>query len=158
MGTVIRQLKPDDRDAIQEMLTECGAFNDEEVLVGLEVFDEGVAGGVDGPYPHFGVIRDASLCGYVCVGSTPLTDATWHLYWICVHPEAQRHGYGKALLEYAEEFVRTRGGARLVIETGGSPDYAGQRNFYERNGYREVGRIPDFYQAGDDGVIYWKHL
>ena len=46
----------------------------------------------------------------------------------------------------------------LVIETGGRPDYAGQRCFYETQGYVEVGRIPDFYRAGDDGVIYWKRL
>lgn len=155
---MIRKLCPSDRDAIHDMLAACGAFNEQEVRVGLEVFDEGVAGGLDGPYPHFGIMREGVLRGYVCVGSTPLTDATWHLYWICVHPEAQRHGYGRALLEYAEEFVRTRGGARMVLETGGRPDYAGQRTFYVRHGYTEVGRIPDFYQAGDDGVIYWKHL
>lgn len=59
---------------------------------------------------------------------------------------------------HAEEFVRSRGGAMLVIETGGRPDYAGQRCFYEKHGYAEVGRIPDFYKAGDDGIIYWKRL
>ena len=155
---MIRELTPEDREAIRGMLTDCGAFSDEEVEVGLEVFDDGVAGGMDGPYPHFGLIEDGTLCGYVCVGSTPLTAATWHLYWICVHPDAQRHGCGRALLEHAEEFVRSRGGDMMVIETGGRPDYAGQRNFYERNGYKEVGRIPDFYKAGDDGVIYWRRL
>ncbi len=155
---MIRELTVQDREAVRSMLAACGAFSEDELRVGLEVFDDGVAGGLKGPYPHFALIQDDELCGYVCVGSTPLTQATWHLYWICVHPQVQRQGCGRALLAHAEEFVRIRGGANLVIDTGGRPDYAGQRRFYEKHGYVAVGRIPDFYRAGDDCVIYWKRL
>lgn len=155
---MIRELTVQDREAVRSMLAACGTFSEDELRVGLEVFDDGVAGGLKGPYPHFALIQDDELCGYVCVGSTPLTQATWHLYWICVHPQVQRQGCGRALLAHAEEFVRIRGGANLVIDTGGRPDYAGQRRFYEKHGYVAVGRIPDFYRAGDDCVIYWKRL
>jgi hypothetical protein len=30
------------------------------------------------------------------------------------------------------------------------------RRFYETHGYREAGRIPDFYAPGDDRVIFLK--
>ena len=84
-----------------------------------EVIDDGLRGGVDGDYP---LLRRSSMemCRPTsCVGKTPLTRGTWHEYWICVHPEAQRKGVGQALQAHAENFVRSRGGERLVLETSG---------------------------------------
>jgi ribosomal protein S18 acetylase RimI-like enzyme len=149
MGMLIRDLRPDDRDAVREALTTCGAFNEEEVTVAIELFD-------DGTYPHFGVELEGRIRGYVCMVKTTLTRSTWHLYWICVHPIAQRRGLGRALEAYAVRFARERGGERLVIETSGRPDYEGARAFYRQAGYREAGRIPDYYAAGDDCIYYYR--
>ena len=44
------------------------------------------------------------------------------------------------------------------METSGRPSYEGARVFYEREGYRETARVPDFYGSGDDKVIYVKRL
>jgi ribosomal protein S18 acetylase RimI-like enzyme len=96
--------------------------------------------------------------GYVCAGSTPLTASTWHLNWICVHPEAAGRGLVRALQERLEELVRARGGRRVVVETSGRADYARARRFYEAAGYRRAGEIPDFYADGDSCVFYWKSL
>ena len=86
MGVKIRELQPGDRAAVREALVACGAFTDEEVRVALEVLDAGLTGGPDGDYPMFAAEVDGRFAGYVCVGPTPLTHSTWHLYWICVHP------------------------------------------------------------------------
>jgi ribosomal protein S18 acetylase RimI-like enzyme len=158
MGIIIRQLLETDRDAVHEALTASEVFNEEEVRVALEVLDEGLAGGLEGGYPAFTGLMDDQIGGYVCVGKTPLTAATWHLYWICVHPRAQRTGLGRALQLHAEEFVRSRGGERLVLETSGQPSYQRARRFYEKGGFREAGRIRDFYKANDDCIIYCKEL
>jgi SET domain-containing protein len=45
-----------------------------------------------------------------------------------------------------------------VLETSGRADYARARRFYERAGYRTVGRITDFYKPGDDCVFYCESL
>ena len=158
MGVRIRQLVAEDRPAIQEMLQACGAFSQEEVRVALEVLDAGAAGGLDGDYPLFAAEVNGLVRGYVCVGMTPLTSGTWHLYWICVHPSAEAQGVGRALQAHAEAFVRSRGGERLVLETSGRADYARARRFYQRAGYQAVGRIADFYKAGDDCVVFCKSL
>jgi uncharacterized protein len=154
MGVTIRSLAAADREAIREMLEACGAFTREEVAVALEVFDEGLAG----EYSLFGAEAGGVLSGYVCAGKTPLTRSTWHVYWICVHPKAQRAGIGRALQRYVEDFIRAQGGERIALETSGRAGYAGTRLFYERAGYRAAGRIPDFYQPGDDCVMYCKDL
>lgn len=124
----------------------------------MEVLDDGLAGGVDGDYPLFAAELKGKVRGYICVGKTPLTRGTWHEYWICVHPAAQRHGVGQGLQAHAENFVRSRGGERLVLETSGRPAYARTRRFYRKSGYRAVGRITDFYSPGDDCVVLCKVL
>jgi ribosomal protein S18 acetylase RimI-like enzyme len=155
---LIRELHSQDRDAVHEVLIACDAFTGEEVQVALEVLEAGLVGGLSGEYPHFVAEVEQRVCAYVCVGKTPLTVSTWHLYWICVHPAVQGRGVGQELLSHVEKFVRTCNGERLVVETSGQPSYARTRRFYQKAGYREVGCIPDFYKSGDDCVLYCKTL
>jgi ribosomal protein S18 acetylase RimI-like enzyme len=158
LGVIVREARPADRDEIGEALISCGAFTEEEVRVALEILNIGILGGLAGDYPVFAAEVHGAVGGYVCVGSTPLTAATWHLFWICIHPSMQRQGVGRALQEYVESFVRSRGGERLVLETSGKASYQRARNFYQAAGYLEVGRIRDFYRHGDDCVMYCKTL
>lgn len=158
MGLTLRALTAADRDPVAAMLSSCLAFTEEEIRVALDVFDDALAGGLEAGYALLGADVDGQLAGYACGGSTPLTESTWHLYWICVRPAAQGAGAGRALLSAFEALVRSRGGERVVVETSGREDYARARRFYEREGYREVGRIPDFYRTGDDCVLYCKGL
>ncbi len=152
MGMTIRQLQPSDRDTVFEMLNACEAFSTREVEVALEVLDAGFAG----EYDLFAAELDGHVRGYAAIGQTPMTHSTWHLYWICVHPSAQRRGLGRALQARAEEFIGERGGERMVLETSGRPGYEGQRRFYEQAGYACVGHIRDYYKAGDDCIFYCK--
>ena len=46
----------------------------------------------------------------------------------------------------------------VLIETSSRDDYSQTRNFYTACGYREAARVPDFYDAGDDRVIYVKQF
>lgn len=46
----------------------------------------------------------------------------------------------------------------LLIETSGLAGFEAQRGFYRRCGYKEEARIRDFYQAGDDKVVFRKVL
>ena len=155
MGVSIRPLRPGDRAAAAAALQASRAFSEEEVSVALEMIDAGLAS-ADYVLPAAEI--DGEVCGYACIGRTPLTRSTWHLYWICVHPRAQRQGAGQALQLHIDEFVRARGGERLVVETSGRPDYEGQRRFYETMGYQAAGRIYDYYKPGDDCILYCKVL
>jgi ribosomal protein S18 acetylase RimI-like enzyme len=149
---IVRALAATDHDEVHEILRACGVFTDEEVRHALEM-----AGAPD-DYAGFAAEVAGAVRGFVCIGPTPLTATTWHLYWIGVHPGAQRAGVGRALQAHAERVVRERGGERLVLETSGRPDYARARHFYEEAGYVKVGRIEDYYKPGDPCVIFCKTL
>ncbi len=87
-----------------------------------------------------------------------LTEGTWNLYLIAIHSDRQGQGRGAALLRYVEEDLRARGERLLLVETSGLPDFEYQRAFYRKCGYDEEARIRDFYQAGEDKVVFRKAL
>jgi ribosomal protein S18 acetylase RimI-like enzyme len=154
MVPLIRGLDTADREAVADALTRCGAFNETEISVALELFDAGASAG----YSLFGAEVNGRIAGYVCIGTAALTESSWYVYWLCVHPAAQRRGIARALQDRIERFVWSRGGRRLVVETSGRPDYDPAHRFYQRAGYVKAGVIQDFYRAGDDLVIYVKPL
>jgi len=153
-----------DRGALESLLRATAVFSDPEIAVGLEVFDADdpdyrfVAAYATGTAPARGAASDArdardALLGYACFGPTPGTDRGFDLYWIAVHPSAQRTGVGSALLGAAETAMVAERARLIVIETSSRADYAPTRAFYLRHGYAEVARVAGYYAAGDDRVI-----
>ena len=153
---MIRPPTPADLPALEDALRACGAFSEEEVTVALEILSHSLDRPVD--YTTFVHTPDERPSGYITLGRTPLTAATWHLYWLCVHPAHQRRGVAGSLVTHAEHALYAAGGRVIVVETSGRADYDVPRRFYSRAGYAVVGRIPDFYKPGDDCVLYHKHL
>lgn len=153
-----RALDSRDRLAIRRLLHRVRNFSAAEIDVALELVDEWLANGESSDYICW-VIEDArEVCGYVCIGPTPLTDGTFDLYWIAVDPAAQGRGYGQQLTRLAEHEARARGGRLLLIETASHDTYAPTVRFYERAGYELVSRIADFYKTGDDKLTFAKRL
>ena len=151
-------LAPTHRSALEEIVRATGAFRDAEIDVALEVFDDAMVEGQD-DYIMLGAFdRNARLVGYACYGATPCTVATWDLYWIAVHPDAQQSGIGTLLLNAVERDLQEKRAALLVIETSSKGNYAATRAFYAARGYADVARVPNFYDEGDDRVIYTKRL
>ena len=101
---------------------------------------------------------DPDLVGVAYCAPERLTDGTWNLYLIAVHPDVQRQGHGAALVGAVERRVKEADGRVLLIETSGLGSFAGQRSFYQGLGYREEARIHDFYRVGEDKVVFWKAL
>jgi ribosomal protein S18 acetylase RimI-like enzyme len=157
----IRPLAPRDRSRILEIVTATGNFTPVEIDTAMEVVDEALA---DPAFPR-GEYRayvaeddDGRVAGYEVHGPTPLTEGTYDLYWIAVDPAAQGGGFGRALLAFAEDDVRSTGGRLLLIETSSQESYGATIRFYEKRGYPLVARIKGFYRPGDDKLIFAKEL
>ena len=85
-----------------------------------------------------------------------MTDQTWNLQLIAVHPNHQGQEHGGKLLCHVEEMLKAHGGRMLLVETLASFDLA--QAFYRKYGYEEEARIRDFYATGDDKVVFRKVL
>lgn len=139
-----------DRDAIERILRATKAFREDEIVVALELIDADESEG----YRFVVAEVEGAIAGYACYGATPLTIGTWDLYWVAVDTAKQGRQIGRTLFDAAVEAVRVEGGRMLLIETGGKASYAATRNAYLAWGCVEVARVPDFYETGDDKVIY----
>jgi ribosomal protein S18 acetylase RimI-like enzyme len=155
---LLRPLAPVHRASVAGLLRATGVFREDEIAVALEVLDSFFSHpGQD--YTAVGAFTPGGkLLGYIVYGPTPCTLGTWDLYWMAVAPEVQGRGVGTALLQEVEGRLTRSNARQLVIETSSRPPYGPTRAFYVGRGYREVARIPDFYETDDDRVIYAKRF
>jgi ribosomal protein S18 acetylase RimI-like enzyme len=148
-----------DREQIKAILMQTGFFSVGEIEVAMELVDIYLTKPEQKDYlVHVAESTDTQICGYICFGPTPLTSGTYDLYWIAVHPEFQKQGVGKRLLTFLEQEIAHRQGRLIIIETSSQKKYAATQAFYLRNGYQLTAQISDFYQPGDDRMIYTKYI
>lgn len=146
-----------DVDAVRALVDATGAFRPDEVDVAAELVQTALREGPSAGY-HFlfpGAPDDSEPPNaYICYGEIPCTVRRYDLYWIAVHPGRQQQGIGRALLREALKRMAARGGRRCFVQTSGRPDYAATRRFYEKNGATPAARVTDYYDDGDDLLIY----
>lgn len=87
-----------------------------------------------------------------------MTSGTWNLLAIGVLPSRQGQDFGAQMMNYLESLLTASGERVLLVETMGTPELAATREFYSKVGYEEHARVREFYEAGADKVIFWKHL
>jgi ribosomal protein S18 acetylase RimI-like enzyme len=159
---VIRPLSSSDREVVLELLRSTGSFSDSEVAIASELIDTVVSNPRQVDYHAF--VADSErrpgplVSGMLIIGPTPATAGTWDLYWIAAHPAHYGSGVGRQLAQFAEDYVRQRGGYLLIAETSGQPGYARARAFYLKQDYVELARIADYYKPADDLVVFGKRL
>ena len=59
---------------------------------------------------------------------------------------------------WLENKVQEEHGRLVLIETSSQERYQATRAFYQKTRYQDCARIADFYQPGDDRMIYVKYL
>jgi ribosomal protein S18 acetylase RimI-like enzyme len=148
-----------DRPAIASLIVSVENFNKSETDCALELVDIYLREKEQTDYLVV-VAEDAAstVHAYACWGPVPLTRGTYDLYWIATLPGSRGRGFGQALMAYVEEKVLETRGRLLVVETSAKSSYTRTVEFYRRLGYEEISRIRDFYDVGDDRLIFVKKL
>lgn len=101
-----------------------------------------------------------ALIGEECVGFTYIIPkGAFHsfpyLHIIAVKEDYRDKGIGKVLLDYSE-CIAFETADKLFLVVGAYNSDA--RRFYERNGYRQVGEIPNLYRPGITEYMMVKNL
>lgn len=101
-----------------------------------------------------------ALIGEECVGfSYIIPKGAFHgfpyLHILAVKEEYRGKGVGKALLDYSERIASETADKLFLVVADFNPD---AKQFYERNGYQQVGEIPNLYRSGITEYLMAKNL
>ena len=101
-----------------------------------------------------------AFIGEECVGFTYIIPkGAFHsfpyLHIIAVKEEYRNKGIGKALLDYSENIAYEMADRIFLVVADYNPD---AKRFYERNGYQQVGEIPNLYRPGVTEYMMAKDL
>lgn len=157
----LHPVTPADRPALLAVATATGLFSAAEAESLLGGILDALASG-DLPDGSTAVAcrlaPDGPVCGWTYVAPDAHAEGVWNLWWLGVEPSAHGSSAGTMLLRDAEARALANGARLMIIETSAKDSQARARRFYAREGYADVGRIPEFYGPGDDKVIFFRHL
>lgn len=155
---MFRPIAPSDTAAVLALVVAAELFTVEEAGVVDTMLTEYFAGReAEG---HTCVVDDVDggLLAVAYYEPVTATDRTWELTMIGVRQDLHRQGRGATLLQHVEDDLRSRGQRLLVIETSALPAFTRARAFYLARGYDEEARVRDYFEDGDDMVLFRKAL
>ncbi len=152
-------LRTGEDSVIRSITDSAGVFYPEEIDIAEELAREHLTRGAEASGYHF-VLAEANgkAVGYACFGPVPGARRRYDLYWIAVAEDAKGQGVGSRLMAEAEARVAASGGVRIYVETSSRPPYVPARSFYLKCGYKVDAVLREYYDDGDDKVIFVKDL
>jgi GNAT superfamily N-acetyltransferase len=152
-------IRPGDPEIIREIGESTGFFYPDEVdlteKLALECLNNGESSGY---YYIFAEAPDGCTVAYCCYGPVPCTKRSFSIYWIAVHAGQQRKGIGKHLIAETEKKVIEMGGKTIYLDTASRPLYEPTRRFYLRCNYIAEAQFKDYYDFGDDKIVFVKRF
>jgi GNAT superfamily N-acetyltransferase len=143
---------------IREMIESTGFFYDFETEVAVELAEERLENGESTGYHFVFAEVDGVTAAYSCFGHIEMTKSCFDLYWIVTHNDFRGKGIGKKLLEETYREAKSLGCTMIIAETSGREHYAPTRAFYDSAQYTLEATIKDYYDKGDDKLIYIKRF
>lgn len=156
---MIRSVEPEDAPTVVSLAVAAELFAADDATVVEAMMDDYVAREHDRGH---GCAIDVDASGEpVAVAywePATATDRSWYLTMIGVRRDRHRQGRGSVLLRYVEQQLRADGQRLLLVETSSTPTFDRARSFYRSRGYGEEARVRDYYEPGDDMILFRKAL
>ena len=150
---MIRRTVESDHAALIELANASGLFEPEQTELLLDMLRSSKEEDI-----WFTDDNGTAPIGVAYMAPEKMTNGTWNLYWIAVHPDQQRQGRGKAILSHIQQWLIDKGERILLVETAGTDDFDYVRKFYADNGFENEARIRDFYDIGVDKIVFRKSI
>lgn len=78
--------------------------------------------------------------------------------YIVVHRSYRKSGIASVLIGAMFDFLHASGARYLLTYTCDLPPYQSIRRLFDRNGFKLIGRCPDYYFEGEDRLIYYRSM
>jgi len=154
MSISIRFTQPTDCDDLKLVLDSCELFPS-------ELLDEMIYDYFNNPESEdiwFTATSDEVpvAVGY-CVPEK-LTEGTYNLLAIGVSKEEQGKGIAKEMMHYIEQLLKDKGARILIVETSSDEAQFPARSLYKNISYHQEAIIRDFWNEGEDKIVFWKRV
>ena len=157
--TIRLELRRGENKRIREITESVGVFNHDEIDIAEELAIDNIEKGTDKSEYQFLLCENGSdIIGYTCYGYIRGTKNSYDLFWIVINSGLRGKGIGKRLISETEKVISAHGGKKVYVETSSKGSYFNSRQFYLKCGYTEEAVFKDFYDDGDDKIIYIKKL
>lgn len=147
-----RPVTKQDIDGLKSVVDSCGLFPS-------EYLEEMISDYLDNPDTEdiwFTAVENERNLGVGYCAPEKFTDGTYNLYAIGVLNDEQGKGIGKRMMHYLETLLKEQSKRILIVETSSSDQFKLTRKFYKGLGYIQEAIIRDFWQKGEDKVVFWK--
>ena len=92
--------------------------------------------------------RDGTYAALALFGGIVPSNGVWKLHTMLISERVDAREVGDAMLGAVMQRVRTLGAKFLTAELPADPVYGRTLDRLRRNGFRQPGKIPDFYRDG----------
>jgi ribosomal protein S18 acetylase RimI-like enzyme len=92
--------------------------------------------------------RDGTAAALALFGPVAGARDTWHLSAVLLAPGVQPHEVGRAMIQGIVEHVKAAGARLLIAELPADAALGRSISLLRANGFRQEGRVPDFYRDG----------
>ena len=112
----------------------------------LELLGEAERG--DSDTDALAIERDGTYAALALFGEIVPSNGVWKIHTMLLSERVDAREVGDAMLAAITERVRTLGAKTLIAELPADPVYGRTLDRLRRNGFRQPGKIPDFYRDG----------
>lgn len=155
---MIRPARLEDEDAMLHIAAAVGLFAQDQLELLSDLFRKALAQpGEHRPF-WLGAEHEGRVHGVVYCEPERMTEGTWNIQFIAVHPDHQNTGMGSTLINAAEHGLKQRKARIALVETAAVAEFDTVRTFYRRRGYEPEATIRDFYDTGVDKITFRKTL
>ncbi len=154
----IRPVVPADTPSLVALSGSSGLFKTEELDAIQEMLDDYHSTKIGGGHQILTYDESGTLLGIAYFCPKEFTDRVWELLMIAVDAARHRQGIGSRMLLAVEEAIKTANGRLLLIETSDKSSFERTRQFYRKQGYSEVSRIPDYFTDGEGKASFTKRM
>ena len=152
------EVKLSDVADVEAIVRSTNFFREDEILVAVELIRERLDQGIESGYEFVFAEVNGKPVSYTCYGLIPCSLISYDLYWIVTHNDFRGQGIGRILMTETETRISGAGGKTIYVETSSKELYNPTCSFYLSNKYILKARFEDFYDEGDDKLVFIKKV
>ncbi|MDF1688383.1 MAG: GNAT family N-acetyltransferase [Cycloclasticus sp.] len=150
---MITETTKEHKEELKKVLSASGQFDAESIVYVLETLDNHLENPENEIW--FTALENEPV-GFAYCAPEAVTLGTWNLLMLWTKEGYEGKGFGKSLVSAVECELKNRNARLLIVETSQLPEFETARAFYEKYGFTFEAEVKNFFDDGDNKLIYTK--